>query len=557
MEKPIMKLLTLTLSAVLVTASASAAPLDSVRQDNSIRRVVITGTVPAEKAGQAVTIALLPAEKADLENPAFSDFSYLKQINVDSDGTYEVAFELDQPSGDYVARVLVEGEEAPAEMPFVFYSFAEADALLPQINASDAAGLAELLASNQEVLGIADGLYGAMRRSGQSLQEVYDAVAQHGDFADIPEFLTYLEGQLLLAASGSGDTAVAELLVKENQDLFAGLHAYEAYGQMTAQAQAVVYEKLAALEYASEDGLADVFAQAVLLAQVQTSQWQDVLGILNGTLDSGVGLDLDSFNSRPTDVAKAVAGESYPSIAKLQDAMDEAAEEPAQSGGSSGRPSGGSSGGGGSYGGGYTNTVEPTVEPDPDRPAEEETGFQDLAGYDWAQESILSLADMGVINGVGDGMFAPGNNVTREEFVAMLVRAFEMDEATDPADFADVPTGAWFHDAVATAQKNGIVNGVGDGFFGVGRPITRQKLAKMAYFTLEQVYGVTAAGDSSRFSDDATIADYAKASVGAMAQLGIINGFEDGSFRPLGNATRAEAAKIIFGMLQQVGGIDA
>lgn len=552
MRKPIVKLLILPLSAALATTYVSAAPLDSVRQDNSARRVVIAGSMPAEQAGQAVTIALLPADKAGLENPEFSDFSYLKQVSLDKNGAYEVAFELDLPSGAYIARAYVDGENASVEKPLTFYSFAEADALLSQINAADAAGLKVLLESNQAVLGIVDGLYGAMHRTGQSLSAVYTAVAQHADFADIPAFLEYLEGQVRLAASGCGNAEVAELLVKENTGLFADLHAYTAYEKLTPQAQAVVYDKLAGISYTDDTGLANAFSQAVLLAQVQTSQWQTVLGIFNGSLDSGVGLNLSSFRSRPNDVAKAVAGESYRSVAALQTAMDNAAPQtPAKPGGGGG--SGGSGDSGGSLGG-YTNTVDPTpVTP----PEETQTGFRDLTGYAWAEESIVALADMGVINGVGDGLFAPGDNVTREAFVTMLVRAFAMDEAVNPADFADVPTGAWYHDAVATAQKNGIVNGVGGGFFGVGRPITRQELAKMAYYTLEQVYGVTAAGDTSRFADDAAIADYAKSSVGAMAQLGIINGFEDGSFRPQGNATRAEAAKIIYGMLQQVGGAGA
>ena len=79
----------------------------------------------------------------------------------------------------------------------------------------------------------------------------------------------------------------------------------------------------------------------------------------------------------------------------------------------------------------------------------------------------------------------------------------------------------------------------------------------MAFYTLEKLAGTEVSGSSAVFTDETAIADWARPSVDAMAELGIINGYEDGGFHPQDNATRAEAAKIIYGMLQRTGGIEA
>ena len=53
-----------------------------------------------------------------------------------------------------------------------------------------------------------------------------------------------------------------------------------------------------------------------------------------------------------------------------------------------------------------------------------DTTFTDLSGYSWAEDAINSMASQGILNGVGNGMFAPKSNVTRQEFAAMAIRAF-------------------------------------------------------------------------------------------------------------------------------------
>jgi len=153
-----------------------------------------------------------------------------------------------------------------------------------------------------------------------------------------------------------------------------------------------------------------------------------------------------------------------------------------------------------------------------------------------------ALKDMGAINGKTDSDFAPADYVTREEFIKMFVSLFGEVDSDASADFADVDSSAWYYSYVASALKAGIVNGVGDGRFGVGQNISRQDIAVIAFRALAIAKGE----NEVSFDDFDSIADYAKDAVDALSSQGIINGMGDGSFAPNANATRAQAAKILY-----------
>ena len=104
-----------------------------------------------------------------------------------------------------------------------------------------------------------------------------------------------------------------------------------------------------------------------------------------------------------------------------------------------------------------------------------------IASVEWAKESIEALADKGVLNGKGDGKFAPNDSVTREEFVTMLIRATGIASEESEKSFTDVPSDAWFYNSVQTAAAKGIINGRENGSFGAGENITRQDMAVIVY----------------------------------------------------------------------------
>lgn len=128
----------------------------------------------------------------------------------------------------------------------------------------------------------------------------------------------------------------------------------------------------------------------------------------------------------------------------------------------------------------------------------------------------------------------------------MLLSALKIDvsDATDNS-FSDISESDWSRPYVSKAVMLGIVNGVSEDIFGKGMPITRQDMAVMSMRALNAVNRDGGGKTDTSFADDDKIAEYAAESVGKMSAMGVINGYDDNSFRPYNNATRGEAAKII------------
>lgn len=178
--------------------------------------------------------------------------------------------------------------------------------------------------------------------------------------------------------------------------------------------------------------------------------------------------------------------------------------------------------------------------------------FSDLDSHPWAVEAIETLAQMGIVNGDGRGHFNPSGNITRAEFIKLLVATFSFPE-TSVGSFKDVNVGDWYHRWVITAYRKGIFEPDKNGFFYPDTPITRQDIV---YYTSR---AVKAAGQSLeqpplyilyRFTDYNQVAGYAQSAFAAMNYAGIINGIGDDKLGPLNPATRAEAATIIHRLLQ-------
>ncbi|MGN0178619.1 MAG: S-layer homology domain-containing protein, partial [Monoglobaceae bacterium] len=147
--------------------------------------------------------------------------------------------------------------------------------------------------------------------------------------------------------------------------------------------------------------------------------------------------------------------------------------------------------------------------------------------------------------------FCPNDNITREEFIKLVVMAFVPESKRVPADvaFDDVDDGEWYADYVKIAYGLNIVKGVGDNRFGTGETITRQDAAVMVYNTAVMLEMMSKAESwNIAFEDEANMADYAKDAIYTMAENGIINGVDGVNFAPCDYLTRAEAAKIIYGV---------
>ncbi len=172
--------------------------------------------------------------------------------------------------------------------------------------------------------------------------------------------------------------------------------------------------------------------------------------------------------------------------------------------------------------------------------------FYDIKSHKWAQESIEALYYAGIINGMAEGEFWPAASVTREQFAKMVTQLFNISVANADTNFVDVDSTAWYAPYINAALQAGYIQGQSDEYFGIGESIMRQDMATILYRAL---------GNQNRkatlnFTDNENIASYAKDAIAELVGLGIINGYEDGSFNPRGTATRAEAAKMIYGVYQ-------
>ena len=176
-----------------------------------------------------------------------------------------------------------------------------------------------------------------------------------------------------------------------------------------------------------------------------------------------------------------------------------------------------------------------------------QTAFADVSSDFWAYSYIKTLKDKNIVSGDERGYFNPQNNVSRQEFVKMLISALDISlESNAQMTFADISDTDWSYSYIRKAVEMDIVSGVSDTVFDKTSNITREDMAVMCARALKAVNEDIPEKSSADFTDADAISSYALSSVAAIQEKGIINGYEDGSFGPKNNATRSEAARIIY-----------
>ncbi|MFC5447546.1 S-layer homology domain-containing protein [Paenibacillus aestuarii] len=174
--------------------------------------------------------------------------------------------------------------------------------------------------------------------------------------------------------------------------------------------------------------------------------------------------------------------------------------------------------------------------------------FTDVASSYWAAGVIKELAAKQIVNGMDATTFAPERNVTRAEFTTLLVRALKL-TATEKTAFTDVLSSDWYADAIAIAVKVGIANGKSDSIFDPNAQITREEMVTMMMRAYTTVHGAQPAASGTSFKDEADISTWAAAFVKQAAAKQLIQGRAAGVFDPQGITTRAEAAQVIYNLL--------
>ncbi|MBQ2830264.1 MAG: S-layer homology domain-containing protein [Oscillospiraceae bacterium] len=196
-------------------------------------------------------------------------------------------------------------------------------------------------------------------------------------------------------------------------------------------------------------------------------------------------------------------------------------------------------GGGGN--GGYTGPVNiPGKQPEQPKDETPSVSFSDVPSGAYYADAVAWAVEKGITNGVGGDSFAPEASCTRGQMVTFLWRMAGCPTVSGGASFSDFTTDSYYADAIAWAVSMGITNGTGDGLFSPDAECSR---AQMAVFLFRMV-GASAAGGSS-FGDVDAGAYYADAVAWAVAN-GITNGTGDGLFSPSMTCTRGQMVTFLF-----------
>lgn len=173
--------------------------------------------------------------------------------------------------------------------------------------------------------------------------------------------------------------------------------------------------------------------------------------------------------------------------------------------------------------------------------------FTDIPANHWARTAVNYLYQRGIVSGVSSTKYGANTNVTRGQAVTMIWRSQGSPEPAGKNTFTDVKSSDYYLKAVVWAAENGIVSGTGNNKFSPNNNITREQLITIMY-KLAEFMGVDVSkkGSLSGFKDAAKIAKYAQEPVKWAIAAGLAGGYEDGTFRPQGTATRAEYAQVLY-----------
>lgn len=189
--------------------------------------------------------------------------------------------------------------------------------------------------------------------------------------------------------------------------------------------------------------------------------------------------------------------------------------------------------------------------------SEATTSFTDISG--WYEPYITDLTGQGILEGRTETEFFPNATITRTEFITILARlsgddlnAYRMKAPS----FKDIATTYWGLSYIEWGYENKVIVGDNNGNFNPSAQVTRQDIAVMLCRYAQRVEGVSIRdlGGHINFTDAGAIALYAQDSVDTLVRGGLINGYEDSSFRPKNPTSRGEAAKLISIFLDEVPG---
>jgi len=299
--------------------------------------------------------------------------------------------------------------------------------------------------------------------------------------------------------------------------------------EITRKNKDVTEEYVVKLTY---DGKTEKLSADELIWSIDGSS--DRISVENGTVTVGKNTPIGTY----TLIAE------YADNPNICDEFEITVEKEA-TGGSGGGGGGSSSGSG--FGGSQASAPVQTTVP---VQVSEVPLFDDVTPSFWGYDAISDFAKRGYISGVGSSKFGVNDNITRAEFLKILLMVMETEIKEYETGFKDVKKDSWYYGYVATANALGIANGMSEDTFAPESDITREDMAVLVCRAAQMAGMKLDMSASKEFADGDMIADYAKAAVSGLASAGVINGTPDGDFAPKANATRAEAVQMLYNLIK-------
>ena len=550
-----------SVAAVMAGTGAFAADTDSVciTKLSEAANAVITLNVGYLKGfDKGSTVYIVPAAELDaaknggLTNPVFlgeqdltndsAEYEFLMPENADSGVYAVVAGESDSAVTDGRCRFFMYNTVADGD-------YAAASAKLAELNA--AADFETALMS-----GAADAWYidtdaAAWKKNKATVLSLMQSMKK-GGFAS-----TFSVEDAFLAAYDIADIQncsvgkiIADVTYYDELACDITNEDFVKYPEQTAQKfKLLVSQNMPK----TADGVKSAFRAACALACMSNTERTSSIAALQSYNDifqldfTGDFTKVDSF-----ELAKVFENNEYTSVEQVVKQFNDGIAKLIGNKGNNRNTSGGSSGGGGRgtamsniYAGSGANLVGDINSI--------ERIFPDVPMNYWAAENVRFVYENGIMTGDAEGSFRPDDSITREEWAKVVLSAFTIDTGDGECDFEDVDKSEWYYSFVAKAYMLGIVNGYDENRFGTGQTLTREDAVVMMYRMTQLARDIRAIQPADlTFTDAADISDYALEAVRMFVSAGVINGYESGEFIPQGNITRAEAAKIICSLLNEL-----
>jgi len=535
-------------AAMLGNICVHAAPTVEISEN----KVTVSLTV---EAGEKATLFVV---RADASVDDDSEVYAMRQATADQTGkaTFSFAIPEEKNSKTTEGEYTIYAKQTRGNMQlgsFFFADFKKREAVLSDLKEENLETVLEN-AENEialKALGVQMDLYKTLTKEEKSSMLLI-AEQDFENAATDKEYITAVNFAIVLELLNGNETKSEEYVEK------LGLTFEEtAFSDIAdKECKSFIVEYIYAnREYASAEELKKSYEKANILYAVNNTRFTNMENTLSKYAKALEIEDSEEYEKYLALSSKDKANQNLVDsltnspAASVDDLLDKIADAiPKSTGSSSG---GGSSGGGssvvkGSSGGsvpGISSTI-PTVK-------EEKIQFSDLSHVKWAEEAINYLAQKGIVSGDGDGKFNPDRKLTREEFVKMLIEAMGKHDKNAECNFDDVIKDKWYYSYVASAFKSGMVKGVSDTEFGIGKTLSRQDMAVMCQRAIKESKKLEEVREYTPFADEDGIMEYAKEAVKTLYKSGMINGESEEYFNPTGTATRAQGAVIIYNLFKE------